>query len=152
MNVIVEQLNNNFNDDNNYYNEMNNQLNNIINNNNINNNYDNVLNDNRLRELIFEVIQNNVNNQMNDLAQAAHDAAEALPPVVEQGAAAAEEPEYEDVTEDRQLNKCSICLENNVAVIFNCGHVCSCHSCSRRIDECPICRAVITRRQRMFFS
>lgn len=57
-------------------------------------------------------------------------------------------PEYEDTNEDRQLPKCSICLENNCAVVFiPCGHMCCCHTCSRTLNSCPVCRQLISSRQ-----
>ena len=163
MNVIQNiDNNNNFIQNNqgyNYYYDMiNNDINNVINNNNniINNNQNNLLNDNRLRELLFNVVQNNVNQYINDVAQAAQDAADAAPvppvPAVPLEPVADIPQIVEDVSEDRQLNKCSICLDNNVAIVFNCGHLCSCNACSARLDRCPICRVEITRRQRVFFS
>ena len=55
-----------------------------------------------------------------------------------------------DTNIDMTVPKCSICLENNSAVVFNCGHMCSCNACSQRVDTCPICRARIVRRQNVF--
>ena len=55
-----------------------------------------------------------------------------------------------DTNIDMTVPKCSICLENNSAVVFNCGHMCSCNACSQRVDTCPICRAGIVRRQHVF--
>ena len=55
-----------------------------------------------------------------------------------------------DTNIDMTVPKCSICLENNSAVVFNCGHMCSCNACSQRLDTCPICRAGIVRRQHVF--
>ena len=56
-----------------------------------------------------------------------------------------------DEDEDRQIPKCSICLSNNVGIVFSCGHVCSCNTCSTRVSSCPICRQNIRSRQRLFF-
>lgn len=58
----------------------------------------------------------------------------------------------DDTTEETTLPRCSICMENNTAVVFNCGHMCSCISCSNRVTSCPICRIEITRRQKVYFS
>lgn len=48
-------------------------------------------------------------------------------------------------------NSCSVCMENPVnAVLYTCGHMCMCFSCSRKLQRrrgdnrrCPMCRAVI---------
>ena len=55
-----------------------------------------------------------------------------------------------DTRENITIPKCSMCMENNSIIVFNCGHLCSCISCSRRVNECPICRKSISRRQRIF--
>lgn len=57
-----------------------------------------------------------------------------------------------DTRESITIPKCSMCMENNSIIVFNCGHLCSCISCSRRVNECPICRVSISRRQRIFLS
>lgn len=42
--------------------------------------------------------------------------------------------------------KCNICFENDVDCVFlECGHLCSCSTCGERLEECPMCRAPITR-------
>ncbi|KAG1672346.1 E3 ubiquitin-protein ligase LRSAM1 [Nymphon striatum] len=43
--------------------------------------------------------------------------------------------------------ECVICLDNKCDVVFLlCGHVCSCHDCSRSIESCPLCRNEISRK------
>ena len=61
--------------------------------------------------------------------------------------------EIEDSKQDIMVPKCSVCLENNSIIMFSgCGHLCSCNECSKRLDNCPICRMRINGRQRIFFS
>lgn len=53
--------------------------------------------------------------------------------------------------------ECSICLSERAnAVIYRCGHVCTCMSCARTLmiqsDNCPICRQPITDVIQVFFS
>lgn len=61
--------------------------------------------------------------------------------------------EIEDSKQDITVPKCSVCLENNSIIMFSgCGHLCSCNECSKRLDNCPICRMRINGRQRIFFS
>lgn len=40
---------------------------------------------------------------------------------------------------------CTVCFENakNIALV-PCGHVCICEVCSKHISDCPLCRAKIT--------
>jgi len=49
-------------------------------------------------------------------------------------------------------NTCSICWTNSTNVAFNCGHVCTCSTCSPRCHLCPICRTVIKKKLKVFFS
>ena len=58
--------------------------------------------------------------------------------------------EIPDTTADLLVPKCSVCLENNSAIIFNCGHMCTCNSCSQMLSNCPICRGRIEVRHRVF--
>lgn len=61
-----------------------------------------------------------------------------------------DDTEIPDTVADLLVPKCSVCLENNSAIIFDCGHMCTCNSCSQMLSNCPICRARIERRQRVF--
>ena len=51
-----------------------------------------------------------------------------------------------------QASECIVCLENTREVAFGCGHLCVCDGCSTVVGECPICRAPITERRRIFSS
>jgi len=58
-----------------------------------------------------------------------------------------------DHVERIEVPTCRICMENRCVICFvPCGHVCACGSCSQRMEECPICRSRITRRQGLFFA
>jgi hypothetical protein len=50
-------------------------------------------------------------------------------------------------TETTKLLKtleCSICLDAQPNVIYDCGHVTNCRKCSSGLNNCPICRRPIT--------
>ena len=50
-------------------------------------------------------------------------------------------------------NICCICMENPREMVYiNCGHLCACVKCERRIDDkCPICRTA-SRAIRVIYS
>lgn len=46
-----------------------------------------------------------------------------------------------------------VCMDARVQIVFlPCGHACACRACARRVRRCPICRMVISRRQKLFLS
>ncbi|AJD20146.1 IAP_a [Tipula oleracea nudivirus] len=49
---------------------------------------------------------------------------------------------------------CKICMENETCILIEpCYHACLCFPCSIHIgDKCPICRGVISKRRRIYFS
>ena len=48
---------------------------------------------------------------------------------------------------------CVICLcEPRGALLKPCNHVCACLECSRQLTQCPVCRADIWQRERIFIS
>lgn len=48
-------------------------------------------------------------------------------------------------------NKCVVCYENNKEFVFiPCGHLATCAKCSFSMKLCPICRSVITTKQRVY--
>lgn len=58
-----------------------------------------------------------------------------------------------DDKKDLIIPKCSICMEYNSKIIFTpCNHICSCINCSKKLNECPICRKYISRKSEIFYS
>jgi len=49
-----------------------------------------------------------------------------------------------------QATKCIACTDQDKDTVLNCGHVCMCGACARRVSRCPICRAAITERRHVF--
>ncbi|KAK7895814.1 hypothetical protein WMY93_021139 [Mugilogobius chulae] len=50
-------------------------------------------------------------------------------------------------------SECVVCMETGSQVIFlPCGHVCCCQVCSDALQNCPMCRATISQRIRLFHS
>lgn len=50
-------------------------------------------------------------------------------------------------------SECVVCMETGSQVIFlPCGHVCCCQVCSDALQNCPLCRANISQRIRLFHS
>uniref|UniRef100_A0A8C6WMG9 Leucine rich repeat and sterile alpha motif containing 1 n=1 Tax=Neogobius melanostomus TaxID=47308 RepID=A0A8C6WMG9_9GOBI len=48
-------------------------------------------------------------------------------------------------------SECVVCMETGSQVIFlPCGHVCCCQMCSDALQNCPLCRANISQRIRLF--
>ncbi|CAH8356274.1 unnamed protein product [Eruca vesicaria subsp. sativa] len=50
---------------------------------------------------------------------------------------------------DEHTQSCPICLTNRKDVAFGCGHM-TCGDCGSRIENCPICRVLITSRLRLY--
>lgn len=51
-----------------------------------------------------------------------------------------------DATDDElpESLACLVCLSRpKDAVMMDCGHVCTCHRCARRLDKCPLCRTAV---------
>ncbi len=46
----------------------------------------------------------------------------------------------------QQRINCKVCFEREVSVRFNCKHIVTCKDCSPKINKCPVCRCIITRR------
>lgn len=54
-------------------------------------------------------------------------------------------------SEDKDL--CKICMEFIMdCVLLDCGHMCSCIKCGKRLTECPICRQNVVKVVRIFKS
>lgn len=52
-------------------------------------------------------------------------------------------------TSDERNQVCPICLSNRKDMAFGCGHM-ACKECGARLSTCPICRAQITNRLRLY--
>ncbi|XP_057853516.1 E3 ubiquitin-protein ligase RGLG3 isoform X2 [Cryptomeria japonica] len=50
---------------------------------------------------------------------------------------------------DRDIRVCPICLTKTKDMAFGCGHM-TCRECSQYLSNCPICRACITTRLRLY--
>jgi E3 ubiquitin-protein ligase MUL1 len=53
--------------------------------------------------------------------------------------------------EKEEEKSCVICFDSKSEIAFDCGHVCTCKSCSENVQICPICRKHITIRLRIIF-
>jgi hypothetical protein len=51
-----------------------------------------------------------------------------------------------NVYEDVDTPDCCICMCVEKEIVFGCGHLYTCTSCSHRVSHCPICRQHITQR------
>ncbi|CAL8100957.1 unnamed protein product [Calicophoron daubneyi] len=48
-------------------------------------------------------------------------------------------------------NECCVCREGTVdCAILNCGHICCCERCAKRLSSCPVCRQSIDRIIRLY--
>jgi hypothetical protein len=57
----------------------------------------------------------------------------------------------QDVPKEQPDKLCKICLDHDQCIAFApCGHLATCNECSNQCVECPICRAVIMTRLRVF--
>jgi hypothetical protein len=60
-----------------------------------------------------------------------------------------EESKYDDSDGHQGLN-CSICFERVPEIKYDCDHITNCEECAKKISECPICRAPIVTRKRVY--
>ena len=62
--------------------------------------------------------------------------------------------EVEDSTPDldpEDANTCKICFDHAIdCVLLDCGHMCVCMSCAKRMKLCPMCRKPIRKRKRIY--
>ena len=47
---------------------------------------------------------------------------------------------------------CCVCMSQTIEIIFNCAHAATCEECAKSLCVCPICRADITSRNRIYLS
>ncbi|XP_055327739.1 baculoviral IAP repeat-containing protein 7-like [Paramacrobiotus metropolitanus] len=53
----------------------------------------------------------------------------------------------------RQERRCKVCLDKPCNMVFQpCGHAACCHTCSEKLQSCPVCRQSIQSRMRVYFS
>jgi hypothetical protein len=49
------------------------------------------------------------------------------------------------------VGECSVCLDGERNTMFQpCGHLSTCGTCAARLDRCPVCRAKITAKLRVY--
>jgi len=54
------------------------------------------------------------------------------------------EPPVKDPPAAEQAPVCCCCMTSPRDVLFDpCGHVCACEECARKLDACPVCRALL---------
>ncbi|XP_060558859.1 baculoviral IAP repeat-containing protein 7-like isoform X2 [Ruditapes philippinarum] len=53
----------------------------------------------------------------------------------------------------KDMKLCKICMDNELCMTFlPCGHLATCEDCAQNVNECPICRKLITQRVKIFWS
>ena len=49
------------------------------------------------------------------------------------------------IDEKADQGECAVCLETGVLYLTgDCGHLCVCETCGRKVDKCPLCRKTKT--------
>ncbi|CAG2100300.1 unnamed protein product [Medioppia subpectinata] len=46
--------------------------------------------------------------------------------------------------------QCKVCFENEINVIYECGHFIQCSQCASKMDSCPYCRAPFIHERRLY--
>jgi len=62
-------------------------------------------------------------------------------------------PAVLELKEPRSLQggqTCCVCMTQTIEIIFNCAHAATCEECAKSLCVCPICRADITSRNRIY--
>ncbi|TKA63691.1 hypothetical protein B0A49_09718 [Cryomyces minteri] len=51
-----------------------------------------------------------------------------------------------------QQKRCQMCYEGETeAAFYDCGHVCACLACARRVEQCPVCRKRVLAAVKLYF-
>jgi hypothetical protein len=45
---------------------------------------------------------------------------------------------------------CCVCMTQTIEIIFNCAHAATCEECAKSLSVCPVCRADITSKNRIY--
>ncbi|BFZ05902.1 hypothetical protein BsWGS_08941 [Bradybaena similaris] len=95
-----------------------------------------------------------VRGKMEKLAVPSPEATPTAPP--EEEAQTSEPPtavleKHASVTARGLDSECAICLDKQANIIFlTCGHVCCCTTCAQTVHLCPLCRATISSKIKLF--
>lgn len=58
-----------------------------------------------------------------------------------------------DTVATTAVRECVVCLQPKLEIVFlPCGHMCTCATCAPRVEDCPMCRAAITEKKRVFVA
>ena len=49
-------------------------------------------------------------------------------------------------------SECVVCQAAPLQIALGCGHFCACDACAQGLSKCPICRAPVTERRRIYAS
>ena len=61
----------------------------------------------------------------------------------------------EQIEQNKKKGKklCVICMENQILILIKpCCHMCLCQICSFKVDSCPICRKLISMKEKINMS
>lgn len=61
-------------------------------------------------------------------------------------------PKRKTPDESNTLLRCTVCWDAERQEVWGCGHMVACLACSAKLTECPLCRAKICKRQRVYLS
>jgi len=63
------------------------------------------------------------------------------------------EEKMEDLKQQMEtVRTCVLCIDRDKNIKFNCGHVVACSECAQKINDCPVCRQPITKKETVYLS